>query len=248
MRKFLAAASIWSLASLLSLTASPLLNVPEPRKGLFADPADFAQIGEPTAVSSGARTFSEHFNTLQQHYLAVDGKHPPVFYFFCTVYYTPRESGFTAERGFDTTPDTRSTLGGRKFAKSFLRATSMEGFGRMSRPTSRGSKYLKYDGRWGYGTRPLGNRNNTLIDRKSAAVHRSSRIFKKGIALKVLDPQIYNCFGGTEFETADTGGGLFQTQIDLYWGEDDPLGPRNLFEPVSCDVAVRWLVPVIVGR
>tara|TARA_R110002096_G_scaffold16106_30_gene55201 strand:+ start:646 stop:1386 length:741 start_codon:yes stop_codon:yes gene_type:complete len=240
--------SIFALMLVGISSASPLLHVPEPREGLFQDPEEFARIGSDAEVSVGPRTFSEHFNTVQQHYLAIEGKHPPVYYFFCTVYYTPRESGFTAERGFDVTPEGRSSLGSRKFPKSFIRATIMEGFGRMETPTSRGSNYLKYDGRWGYGTRPLGNRNNTLIDRKSAAVHRSSRIFKKGIPLKVLDPQIYNCFGGSEFETADTGGGLFQSQIDLYWGEDDPLGPNNLFEPLSSNVAVRWVVPVIVGR
>ncbi len=226
------------------LSASPLLVPDEPREGLLSDPDEFSTIGEGADVSASGRTFSEHFNTLQQHYLAVNGKHPPVYYFFCTVYYTPRETGFTAERGFDVTPESR---GSRKFPRSFVKATVMEGFGRMATPTSKGSQYLKYDGSWGYGTRPLGNRNNTLIDRKSAAVHRSSPFFKKGIPLKVLDTQIYNCFGGSEFETADTGGGLFTSQVDLYWGEDDPLGPNNLYEPLSCDVAVRWIVPVMVG-
>ena len=245
--RFLAALILLSLWPVFS-KASPLLIPDEPGEGLFADPDEFAKIGEARHVSVGPRTFSEHFKTLQQHYLAVDGKHPPVFYFFCTVYYTPRETGFTAERGFDVTPEWVRGLGSRTFPKNFVRATKMEGFGRMAKPASRGSKYLKYDGRWGYGTRPLGNRNNTLIDRKSAAVHRSSRIFRKGIPLHVLDPEIYNCFGGSEFETADTGGGLFTSQIDLYWGEDDPLGPNNLFEPISCNVAVRWVVPVIVGK
>lgn len=223
-----------------------MLSLPEPQYGLLADPDEYATVVDPEQVSVGPQKFAEHYQRLQQHYFAVHGKHPPVYYFFCTVYFTPRETGFREDLGFDVTPDTRSALGGRYFPKSFIRATTVEGFGRMAKPTSRGSLYVKYDGRWGYGTRPLGNRNNTLLPRTSAAVHRGNPLFGKGTQLKIMDAQIYNCFGGTAFETADTGGGLFQSQIDLYWGEDDPLGPLNLFEPISCPIAVRWIVPVVV--
>jgi len=231
-----------------SALASPFLVIPEPRYGLLADAEEYAEVVPPADVSVGKRFYAQHLQTLQQHYLAVLGKHPPVYYFFCTVYYTPREDGFTEAEGFDMTPTTRSGLGGRMFSTNFLRVTMMEGFGRLSPPTSGGSTYIKYSGSWGYGTRPLGNRNNTLIDRTSAAVHRGNSLFGRGTPLQILDPQVYNCFGGTAFETADTGGGLYQSQIDLYWGEDDPLGPLNLFEAVSCPVAVRWIVPVMVVR
>ena len=237
------------LVALVGLNqASPLLAPPEPADGLLANPDAWCEIVPNANLSSGTRTFSEHWQTLQQHYLAVESKHPAVYYFFCTVYYTPRESGFTAERGFDVSPDGRSALGSRRFPKDFIRATTIEGFGRMAKPTSRGSNYVKYDGRWGYGTRPLGNRNNTLRDRASAAVHRQNRLFGKGTMMKVLDPHFFNSFGGSYFEAADTGGGLYKSQIDLYWGEDDPLGPLNIYEPASCHVAVRWVVPVIVGK
>ena len=67
---------------------------------------------------------------------------------FCTVYYTPLESGFTADRGFDMTMETRTGLGGRYYSKDFLRAVVVEGFGRLTEPY-KGMRYIKYDGRWG---------------------------------------------------------------------------------------------------
>lgn len=236
------------LASLLGLVApaaaSPLLGIPEPREGLFDDPDTFASVSDPAEISVGARGYAAHFNMLQQHYLAVLGKHPPVYYFFCTVYYTPRESGFVGAKGFDMTPDTR--LKGKKFPKSFVNAVKVEGFGRLAKPSTGGSNYISYLGT--YYNRILGNRNNTLIDRTSAAVHSRNPLLRKGTALKILDPYVYNCFGGTDFECADTGGGLHRSQIDLYWGEDDPLDSLHIYEPASCPINVRWIVPVIVGE
>ncbi len=222
---------------------SLLLVFPEPREGLFADAEEFANLAPPRETAVGPHGFARHFNALQQHYLAVEGKHPPVYYFFCTVYYIPRETGFTVERGFDMTPDTR--LRGKTFARSFARAVRMEGTGRLARPGPEGQKYIDYLGQ--YRKHSIGNRNNVLTDRKSAAVHRRNPLFRHGTQLRVLDPQIFNTFGSTGFETGDTGGGLFRSQIDLYWGEDDPMGPLDIFRPASCDVAVRWIVPVIVG-
>ena len=42
--------------------------------------------------------------------------------FFCTIYYTPKESGFTTERGFDATPITAAGLHGHKYPRDFLLA------------------------------------------------------------------------------------------------------------------------------
>jgi len=201
----------------------------------------------PEHVPASGRPAAAHWKTLQRHHFAVHGHHPPVHYFFCTVYYTPRESGFTAARGFDTTREKRSALGSRTFPASFLRGVVMEGYGRLADSGPSGKSYVRYSGSWGYGAVPLGNRNNPLQDRRSAAVHRGHPLLGKGTSLRILDPFLHHAFGTTEFETADTGGGLFRSQIDLYWGEDDPLGPFDLFRPASCPVAVRWIVPVIVG-
>lgn len=163
---------------------------------------------------------------------------------FCTVYYTPLEEGFTAARGFDMTKETRRGLGGRHYSKDFLRAVVVEGFGRLAKPYN-GNRYIKYDGRWGYSNRILGNRNNTLVDRKSAAVYRRNPALPKNTTLTILDPDVFDALGSLEWETADTGGGLTMWQIDLYWGEDYPLGPgMDRFRPAGCPFAIKFWLPV----
>ena len=142
--------------------------------------------------------------------------------------------------------ETRRNLGGRKYPRSFFRATMMEGFSRLEKPVN-GRKYLKFDGRWGFDKRILGNRNNELVPRLSAAVHRRNRLFKKGTRFLILHPEIYNVFGSSEWRAADTGGGLGMSQIDLYWGEDAPRGPaKDLARPRGTEFAKRWIVPVIL--
>src|SRR5262245_8527988 len=51
--------------------------------------------------------------------------------FHGTVYYTVLESAFMDGSGFDLTPITKAGLQERKFARDFLRAVEVEGFGRM---------------------------------------------------------------------------------------------------------------------
>lgn len=231
-----------SIGAVSIAESSPLLAFDERREGLLGDETEFSRVAAPAEVSVGARSYAAHLKTQQRHLFATRGKHPPIYYFFCTVYYTPRETGFIAERGFDMTPDTR--LRGRAFPKSYVNAVRVEGFGRLAEPTSGGSTYINYQG--GYYKRTLGNRNNTLIDRTSGAVYRYHPLLGKGTPLLAFDPYIYNCFGGTNFECADTGGGLAHAQIDLYWGEDDPLDALHIYEPASCPINVRWIVPVII--
>ena len=228
--------------------SSPLLNVAEPDEvGLLGDVGGFSKIGQPRESSASGRSFASVVEARRRHRVAMGLKALPTYYLFCTVYYTPRESGFTEAGGFDMTLETRSGLAGRKFPRSFLRATLTEGFGRIATPY-KGMHYIKYDGRWGFAKHSLGNRNNVLKDRISAAVHRRNRLFGKGTRIAVLDSEVANTFGNIHFEAADTGGGLFHSQIDLYWGEDDPRGPGvGIFRPASCDVAVRWIVPVEIG-
>jgi hypothetical protein len=224
-----------------------LLEALEPRDGLFRDAGDFARLGDPADAVPGNPVGYAEFLGHEWTQRRAEGKTPRLLYFFCTVYYTVRESAFTAERHYDATPETRSTLRGKKFPASFMRAVVMEGFGRMKEPVD-GKHYLKYDGTWGFGDYPLGNRNNQLRDRVSAAVHRRNGIFSKGTRFLVLDPGIYRLFGNLEFEAADTGGGLFLNQVDLYWGEDDPAGPSSLAMAASCPVGVWWIVPVVIAR
>ncbi len=223
-----------------------MLVLPEPREGFLQEARNFAALG-PEGAGVPVEGLRGYVETLEDVFETYETPPPPrVFYFFCTVYYTPREGGFTREGGFDMSPETRGGLGGRKFSANFVRAVVTEGFGRVEPPQD-GQPYLKYDGSWDFARRALGNRNNTLRDRASAAVHRRNGLFSKGTEMLVMDPQIYAAFGNLRFEAADTGGGLFENQIDLYWGEDDPRGPGpDIFRPEGCPVAVRWIVPVLI--
>ncbi len=148
--------------------------------------------------------------------------------FYCTVYYTPKESGFTAERGFDATPTTAPGLRGRKYPSSFLRAVKREGFGRMQEPVD-GLNYLQYrgNGRYGFAKVPLGSRGNVLVPRRSCAVSRRNPHLRQRMKLKIKSELVETVMGSTEWEVADTGGGVHPLQIDLYWGEDEPMGSEG---------------------
>jgi hypothetical protein len=149
-------------------------------------------------------------------------------WFYGTVYYTPMESGFTAERGFDATPVTAPGLGGHKFPRAFLRAVRKEGFGRMITPI-KDRAYLRYagDGRYAFATTPLGNRGNALVPRQSAAASRRNPTLLHGVEFVIESPSVEAVFGSKDWRTADTGGGIDPLQIDLYWGEDEPMGPAG---------------------
>src|SRR5437879_10913041 len=71
--------------------------------------------------------------------------HNGEYFVVCTLYYTPKESGFTFERGFDATPITKPGLHGRTFPRDFLRSVKKEGFGRIVTPVN-GRHYIRYNG------------------------------------------------------------------------------------------------------
>lgn len=226
------------------VTWREIITTPKTPPGLLGDPAEFCQTAPPRAQAvDGIRSFTEALEDVYETF-----ENPPeTHYFFCTVYYTPRESGFTREGGFNVL-STRPRGLSQAFPADFVKATQIEGFGRIAE-ADESNRYLKYDGRWGYHHRILGNRNNTLLDRESIAVHRGNPLFASGRRVWILDPAFYNTFGALRFEVADTGGGLYRSQIDLYWGEDDPLAPGiDIWRPATCDVAVRWIVPVLIWR
>jgi hypothetical protein len=145
--------------------------------------------------------------------------------FFCTVYYTPKESGFSAERGFDVTPVVAAGLGGRSYARSFLQAVKKEGFGRLREPVN-GRDYIQYvsNGRYQFARAPLGSHGNVLVPRKSCAISSKNPHLRQRMKVLIQSPQLQEVFGEGEWEIADVGGGIHPLQIDLYWGEDEPLG------------------------
>jgi hypothetical protein len=150
------------------------------------------------------------------------------YFVVCTLYYTPMESGFTTKRGFDVTPETKPGLHGHKYPREFLHAVKMDGFGRIITPVN-GRNYLRYDGgnAFGFAAHPTG-RGGQLVPRFSAAARRGQRAFPSNIELVTSGETVRKVFGSTNWKIIDTGGGLRRWQIDLYWGEDEPLGPGKL--------------------
>jgi hypothetical protein len=155
--------------------------------------------------------------------------HSGEYFAVCTLYYTPMESGFTAERGFDAALITRPGLNGRKFPRDFLVSVKKEGFGRIRQPVN-GCNYMRYNGGKSYAfvKHVVGRGTDPLVSRFSAATRRGQRGLGYGVVLETFEPTVQKIFGSTHWKIIDTGGGLRRWQIDLYWGEDEPLGPGRL--------------------
>jgi hypothetical protein len=151
--------------------------------------------------------------------------HRGEYFVVCTLYYTPMETGFTFERGFDATPVTRPGLRGRKYPRDFLRSVKKEGFGRMREPVN-GRSYIRYNGggSFGFASRPTGG-GGALVPRFSAAAKSGQSGLRFGAMIDAADSAVRRVFGSTRWKIVDTGGGLRRWQVDLYWGEDEPLGP-----------------------
>jgi hypothetical protein len=157
------------------------------------------------------------------------GGHDGTYFVICTLYYTPMESGFTAERGFDARMETRRGLKGHKYPRDFLSAVKKEGFGRIRQPVD-GYNYIRYSGgrSFSFAHHPVGRGPDRLVARYSAATRRGQSGLGHGVELITSDRTVQQIFGSTHWRVVDTGGGLRRWQIDLYWGEDEPLGPGHL--------------------
>jgi hypothetical protein len=148
------------------------------------------------------------------------------YFVICTLYYTPKESGFTAARGFDARMETRPGLKGRRYPRDFLLAVKKEGIGRLARPVN-GHYYIRYKrGRtYLFADAPVGRGTVPLVPRSSAAASLGQRGLGQGKELVISDREVQRVFRSNRFHVIDTGYGLRRWQIDLYWGEDEPLGP-----------------------
>ena len=143
----------------------------------------------------------------------------------CTLYYTPVESGFTFERGFDATPVVKPGLHGRTYPRDFLRSVKKEGFGRIMTPVD-GYHYIRYAGgnSFAFSSKPSGG-GGTLVARFSAAAKLGQSGLRHGVIIETSSPTVQEVFGSTRWKIVDTGGGLRRWQVDCYFGEDEPLGP-----------------------
>ena len=68
--------------------------------------------------------------------------------------------------------------------------------------------------------------------------------------LRIQSPTVEEVTGSSEWRVEDTGGGLHPLQIDLYWGEDDPLGAvgRMRARPAGTRMEYAFDVKVLVKR
>jgi hypothetical protein len=151
--------------------------------------------------------------------------HNGEYFIVCTLYYTPMESGFTSQRGFDATPVTEPGLGGRKYPRDFLRSVKKEGFGRITLPVN-GRHYIRYNGggSYGFASHPTGG-GGVLVARYSAAIKSAQGSLRHGALVETESPEVMKIFGSNRWKIMDTGGGLRRWQVDCYFGEDEPLGP-----------------------
>jgi hypothetical protein len=157
----------------------------------------------------------------------------------CTVYYTPKESGFVAGKGFDLRLVTKPGLKGRKFAADFLRAVQMEGHGAITHPQGSRS-YIYYNGKWGYTEYPRGTKNIRLIPLQSCAVSIPTFPKRGGKWFKPQQDQLPAELAKAVWRVVDVGGGVRHQQIDLYWGEDNPRGPgQDIYRPAGTDFTGR---------
>jgi len=151
--------------------------------------------------------------------------HNGEYFVVCTLYYTPKESGFTFARGFDATPTSKPGLHGRTYPRDFLRSVKKEGFGRIVMPVN-GRNYVRYDGggSFSFASHPTGG-GGVLVDRYSAAAKLGQSGLRRGAVIETQSPAVQKVFGSNRWKIMDTGGGLRHWQIDCYFGEDEPLGP-----------------------
>jgi len=171
--------------------------------------------------------------------------------FFCTLYYTPKESGFTAARGFDATPVRARGLGGRKYPRDFLIAVKKEGFGRLIEPVN-GRHYIRWLGgsRYGFAAAPLGRHGQVLIPRRSCAISRHNPFLRQHDKLRIESHTVKDQTGSEEWIVTDTGPAVQRLQIDLYWGDDEPRGAsgRQDARPAGTWMEYAFETSVLVQR
>ncbi len=162
--------------------------------------------------------------------------------FHCTIYYTPKESGFTQANGLDDS--LKSAPGsGHSYELDFVKAVKKEGFGKLTVPVN-GMQFLAYNsnnGTYGYASTPVGNHGNPLVPCVSCAIKSGS--FPQAAHLSTEAPKIASTFGNQNWIVSDIGG-LDSDQIDLYYGLDKPAyGDRT--RPGSTNYSENLQTPVV---
>src|SRR5213596_4337247 len=126
--------------------------------------------------------------------------HNGEYFVVCTLYYTPKESGFTFARGFDATPVTKPGLHGRTYPRDFLRSVKKEGFGRIVTPVS-GHRYIRYNGgdSFAFASHPTGG-GGVLVARYSAAAKLGQSGLRRGAIIQTESPTVQKVFGSARWK------------------------------------------------
>jgi hypothetical protein len=108
----------------------------------------------------------------------------------------------------------------------------LEGYGRLADPVA-GKSYLRYSSKgWDFAEQPLDNRSRPLVAKNSCAIASPHKLVAPDAIFSIRCPGLPDEFAKLRWTVSDTGGGLKPRQLDLYWGEDDPLGPgKRLSKP-----------------
>ena len=122
-------------------------------------------------------------------------------------------------------PVTKPGLHGHMYPRDFLRSVKKEGFGRITAAVN-GRNYIRYNGggSFAFASRPTGG-GGALVARLSAAAKPGQSGLRHGAIIETPSSTVRQIFGSTRWKIVDTGGGLRRWQVDLYYGEDEPLGP-----------------------
>ncbi|MBT9449219.1 hypothetical protein ICN84_03910 [Akkermansia glycaniphila] len=166
---------------------------------------------------------------------------PAVFQskFQITVYYTPKEAGFTnfsetqeLECYFDDTKEKITLNILVKFWDTVSHKDYGEGFGKLANPPKRmkdgvevSYPYISYE-RALY-EHPMGNSQNVLQDRISCAGNQQQFNIQSSSVRILLDSEYTKAFGTNEFVLDDVGSAVGENHLDLYWGEDNPKNGGN---------------------
>src|SRR5881396_2662437 len=134
--------------------------------------------------------------------------HNGEYFVVCTLYYTPKESGFTFERGFDATLITKAGLHGRKYPRDFLRSVKKEGFGRITTPVN-GRYYIRYNGgdSYAFASHATGG-GGVLVPRFSAAIKSTQGSLRHSAIVETESADVQKVFRSSRWKIMDTGGGL----------------------------------------
>lgn len=145
--------------------------------------------------------------------------YPAVFSdeFSATLYYTPKESGFTANTNTTTMP-----FSGRLVKTDFLLAVKQEGWGLLAQPVN-GYNYLGYyQGAYHLANNPQTSTGNNLIPGQSAAGSPSGFIINSA-SIHTYNNSIQNTFNSSDWNIVDVGSLInVSTHVDLYYGDDNP--------------------------